>query len=515
MRPNQAPSQPSYGRVAKFGVLWGLIREGGSAFLLLPTSMVLARLLTPQEAGIAAAATFFLQLCARLTQFGFGASLVRLQQITPAHISSVFVANLALGSAACSILFFAAPAAGSFLRSPETAVLIRIAAIGFLITPFATVPTALLSRDMRFRENTTSEWIAIITESLLAILLAWSGFSSASLIYGRLAGDATRAVSRTAMTGWTPRLRYSRLAMKDMFSFGLGIYAKTILDFTANNIDNLIVGRMLGMSALGFYDKAYATMYRLTAKLNLSGPSVSFRVFSLIEGDHERFRRAYRKVILSVAMISYPVLTGLIITAPQVIEVLFGTPWLAATAPFQILCAASYLRLLNTYASSATQAKGKVWSEVTRQAIFTATLIASLIAFSPWGIAGAAFGVLLATAGMTMMLQSLVRRLAGLRWSDMLQPLGPGILCSLGLSVVLVASRSLVWMLWSDAEALPLLAISIALSALYVVTFLRFAPIPQVRSLVREILEDMAPALRNRFRWLVEKDPDTTAASLR
>ena len=72
----------SYGKLAKVGVVWGFLREGGNTLLLLPTSMILARLLTPREAGVAAAATFFMQLCARLTQFGFGASLVRNKHIT-------------------------------------------------------------------------------------------------------------------------------------------------------------------------------------------------------------------------------------------------------------------------------------------------------------------------------------------------------------------------------------------------------------------------------------------------
>ncbi len=65
------------------------------------------------------------------------------------------------------------------------------------------------------------------------------------------------------------------------------MYAKNILDFCAQNLDNLIVGRMLGMAALGFYDKAFATMQKFTGKINLSGPSVSFRIFALIHEDHE------------------------------------------------------------------------------------------------------------------------------------------------------------------------------------------------------------------------------------
>ena len=315
----------SYGKLAKVGVVWGFLREGGNTLLLLPTAMILARLLTPQEAGVAAAASFFMQLCNRLTQLGFGASLVRNKHITTDHVSSVFVVNLGIGVTAWGALTLFAPLAGAFLHSPDAGALIPLAAFGFLIMPFATIPTALLSREMRYRESASSEWLSTVVESSVAISLAWNGFSFWSLVYGRLSGDSARALCRIWMTGWRPKLRFSRTAMSDLFSFGVGMYAKNILDFCAQNLDNLIVGRMLGMAALGFYDKAFATMQKFTGKLNLSGPSVSFRIFALIHEDRERFRRAYRKVILSVTMVGYPLVTGMIVTAPQMIEVLFGT----------------------------------------------------------------------------------------------------------------------------------------------------------------------------------------------
>ena len=74
------------------------------------------------------------------------------------------------------------------------------------------------------------------------------------------------------------------------------MYAKNLLDYTAQNIDNLLVGRLLGMASLGFYDKAYSLVSKTLARISLAGPAASFRIFSMIHEEHERFRRAYRKV---------------------------------------------------------------------------------------------------------------------------------------------------------------------------------------------------------------------------
>ena len=502
-----------YGKVAKVGVVWGFLREGGNALLILPTTMVLARLLTPTEAGIAAAATFFVQLCARLTQFGFGASLVRAKQITPTHLSSVFFVNLTIGITAWALLTGLAPWLGGFLRSPEAGQLLPTAALVFLIMPFATVPTALLTRDMRYAESSTSEWISTIVECSTAIGFAWKGFSFWSVIYARLAGDSVRALCRIAMTRWRPRLALSRDALGDLFSFGIGMYVKSLLDFSAQNLDNLIVGRMLGVTSLGFYDKAFTTMHKLTAKLNLSGPSVSFRIFALIHEEPERFRRAYRKVILSVTAIGYPFVTGMVVTAPQLIEVLFGPRWLPAVAPFQILCFAAYFRLLNTYASSATQAKGQIWLEVKRQAFFTGILIVAVTTMSRWGVAGAAAGVLVATVAMSVVFQVMVRRITNLTWNDMLQPQLPGIICSLGLASILLVTEYCTRRFAGEVDARVQFGVFIPVALAYSGAFLVLSPFHELRGLIYEAVSDFAPKASRRMRWLAPPSENGANAS--
>lgn len=497
-----------YGKLAKTGLIWGAVRQGGNTLLLIPTGMVLARLLSPQEAGTAAAVTFFTQLAARLTQFGLGAALVRAKQITHEHVASVFVMNLALGLTAWITLTIAAPSAGAFFHSHDVGAALRIAAFEFIIAAFSSVPTSLLSRDMRYQESSTSDWLSTIAQSGAAVLLAWRGFSFWSLVYASLIGDGTRALCRIWMTRWIPSVRMSRSALADMLSFGTGIYVRNLLDYCAQNIDNLIVGRVLGVSSLGYYDKAYSGMSRFVAYINLSGPSVSFRVFALLDGEPERFRRGYRKVMLSVTLVGFPLLCSMILLAPEVIEVLFGRRWMPAAVPFQLLCGAGLLRLLNAYASSATQAKGRIWSEVKRQALFTAVLATAVWLFSRWGISGAAGGVLLATALVTLLLQSLVKRLASLSWRDVLTPLIPGTICAAGVLPVLIATKAVIHGLHPGASALLVLAGCFVTGVIWYTAFLLFAPFSELRAVVHETVEDFAPRLAARLRWLPGQSQD-------
>ena len=361
----ESTDNKNYGRLARRGMVWGAVREASRSLLFLPTSMILARLISPEEAGVAAAAAFFTQLAGRLTQFGLGAALMRLKDVTEEHLAAVFVLSVALGVAAWGALALGAPAAGEIFNSPAIVKIMPIAGLEFIAVALAAVPSAILgTRDALSREAVTSETAGWVSECGSAVILAWLGFSYWSIVLGSLIGDVVRLVGRVWQTRWRPRVVFSAQAARDVLSFGAGIFAKTVLEYLSQNLDKLIVGRVLGLTSLGYYDKAFSTMMRLSTRLNLNGPAISFRLFALMREDRERFRHGYRRIILSATMLGYPVMTGLIVSAPELIRVLFGERWAPATLPFQVLCVVAMLRLLNAYASTASQAMGRIWSEV-------------------------------------------------------------------------------------------------------------------------------------------------------
>lgn len=497
---NYTPSQPrAYGKTAKKGIAWGVLREWGSYFLIIPSTVVLARLLSPQEFGVAAAAYFFQQLASRLTQFGFGMALMRVKTMTDEHVSSVFVTNLLLASLAWATLFLGAGAIGTFFASPESARVLRVASFGFFIMALGSVPTALLSREMRYRETAASEWMATLTNTVAAVVLAWIGFSYWSLVYAHLAADAVRTLTRMWMVRWRPSFRFSRAAMHELFSFGAGLYVKNLLEYAGNNVDNLIVGRMLGISALGLYDKAFSTVGKIAGRFNLAGPTL-FRVFALIHEEPERFRRAYRKVVLTVTVLGYPVLTGMAIVAPELVEVMFGMQWMGAVVPLQILCVSAMLRLLNTYASTAMQATGLIWPEVKRLTFFAASVAVAVTVMSHrWGIEGAAGGVLLATAGMTILLQALLHRTTAMTWREMLSPQVPAIVCALGLAAVVLSLRHGMRLLVPGIDAWLLLSLATVIGGAYYLAFFLLSGFQEVREVALDSMKDLAPALAKRL----------------
>lgn len=491
----------SFGKLAKQGALVSFLRQSFGSILFFPTSMILARLLTPREFGIATAALFFIVLSSRLAELGFNAALVRAKVVTPVHLSTVFLVNMGVGTASCLVLTAVAPLVGRFYGVPETAAILPVAALGFLISPLGSVPAATLARDMRFKETTIIEWTQDLTFSCLAALLAWQGFSFWSLVYARLGASTVQTVLRFYFSRWRPSLVFSLAALREILSFAAGMHVRRLLDYGAQNLDNLLIGKLMGMTALGLYDKAFSMMARFLGRMHTGAP-VMFRIFALIHEDPPRFRRAYSKVVMSASLIGVPVFAVLATTAPQVIRVLFGTQWRDAVAPFRVLCLVGILKMLNSYASAAIQASGHVWSEVWRQIAFIAMIVAFLVIFRHYGPLGGAFGVMLATLCMTILMHVLLRRISHLTWNELVQPLVPAVMCAVGTSGAVLLMQLALRFTFPKAPPWALLGCQIAIATVFYLVFIFFAPHRGLQSLVHEMTNDLAPSFVKRHPWV-------------
>jgi PST family polysaccharide transporter len=484
----------SYSRLAKTGVLW----QYGSALtevVNIPATMVMARLLAPQDFGIVAAATFFSRLAARLMSFGFNQALIQLKEIRPEHHSSVFVVNLLTGALLWAGLTAAAPWLGAMLGIAETAQVLPILGLGFVLDAIGSVPNALMIRELRLWKGAVTGWIAAIALSGTGIALALNGFGYWSLIYASLAGTVAQTLAITLLTRWRPRLTFSLAAMREVFSFGMGVHAKRLLDYAALNLDNLVVARVLDVASLGLYDKAFTLVNKVVNQLNVGGTGVSFRIFAVIRDERERFRQAYCKVLMTATLISFPILSACIVSAPELIGTLYGDAWLPAVLPFQILCAAGMLRILNQYASSAAQATGWVWSEVWRQAIYTIMIVGGIVAFSRWGLAGAAGAIFVSTATMTVLMHTMLMRATGLTAGRLLRAQMPGVVCSGALVLALLATSAAMRASVPGAAPWLLLGAQVAIGSLAYLAFLFFSRFKEVRSLVNETVAEFAPGL--------------------
>jgi O-antigen/teichoic acid export membrane protein len=483
----------SYGGTARKGAAWSIVRQGGHELIAVPMSMIMARLLSPQEFGVAVAASFFVLLSARLTQFGFNAALVRIKELREEHVSSVLVANLAVGVLSYGVLFVAAPAIGRFFNSPDAGSLVRLAALTFLISPLGSVSGAMIARDLAFRKAAIVDWTDGLVGAIVTIGLALNGWSYWSIPLGNVVASVVRVIVQAKLAGMTLSFRWSRQAISELLSYGFGVHLKRLLEYSSANLDNLVVGKMLDLTSLGLYDKAFSTMGRLVNRLTLG--QAPFRIFAIIHGDEVRFRRAYTRLILSITMIGYPAFAFAMVAAGPLFDVLYGSRWSAAVLPFQVMCVGGMFKHLNAYASQANEAAGGIWGQVRRQAVGLALIVVgAAIGTHYGGITGAAIGVTAATVILTVAMQDLVRRITGLSWWEMVAPQVPAAVCGvvvgLGTIGAAVALRGVV----GTPPAFVQLLVQSAAAALLYGVFVLFAPLRALRELVAETASEVLPA---------------------
>ena len=482
----------NYGKTAKVGALWAVGREWVTQLLGIPTALLLARLLSPADFGIAAAATFFIQLGKKLGNMGLNTALVRMKDVREEHRASVFVINLVFCLTAWTVLMFSAPSIANLYEDQRVAGAVRVAATIFLVNFFGAVEYAVLQRDMKFKEMAFIEWITPLCFMPIAVGMAFAGYGYWSLLVGHVVANMASTFGKVYYGGWRPSLRVTRRGLAETVPFGMGVYAKRLLGYAAENLDSFMVGSLLGVTSLGFYDKAFNTTDNLANRLSLGG-NVVFRIFAIIQDQRDRFVKAYAKVVIAGTIVTLPVFAGLIVSAHEFIIVAFGTKWLPAVVPFQLLCAAGALRQLSGNSSAVVQASGQIWGEVWRRVIYVIMLGVLLFSFRTWGITGAAAGVLLSNLVNVLLMQALVAKILSLSWGELTTPLVPGVVCALGTAAVTAAAKAAVLAAFPDTPDWILLGVQTVAGGIFWVLFALFGKFRSLQDVVSEVLEDVVP----------------------
>lgn len=488
--PLRGEEKGSYAKIAKRGAMWSMVRQSIRGLLAFPSSMILARLLAPQDFGIGAALTLVIQFASRLTQLGLNAALVRLKTVDDTHEGTVFASNLLQGVLLYALLVLGADIAGRVVNSPEAAAAIPFAALTFLISPFSAVPSARLSRALRPQDAARADFVDLLLAQLVTVASAALGFGYWSFVYGGLTGSLAATLTRIGMTSWTPSFRVSRAAWHEMLRFGAGVQAKRILEYAGQNADTLVIGNALGMTALGFYDKAFSFMNRIALRFVLA-PGTSFRIYSVLTQDSDRFRRAYQRMASSVLMAALPLFIGMGVAAPELFTVMFGVNWITSAPAFRWLVVAGALQIYGSVLNPVNEAAGQIWLQVWGQALFVALVAAFVFVGVQWGVVGAAVGVVAAAGLRTLIMMHVLGRATGWSLWSIAAPLQPGLVVGAAVGVTMAGVRELPFT--ANWNPFILLGTDILLAGMVALGMVLWCPVTTVRAVADDVLGGMAP----------------------
>lgn len=392
--PKQARPQQSLTQEAVNGVAWQAIAVGANIVLRAAILVLLARTIDAPEFGIIAAATVLISLAEKLSQIGVARVLVQRLTLTQEEVKSAFAISLYTGLVATVLIVLAAPLLAKLLRIEGLDIYIRFLAATLLVNNLATVPAALLQRDRRFRAMGMIELSSyVIGFGLVALPMARAGYGPWALAMAQIAQVGSRAVVLFFMRRTAIRLWPSRQAAGELLNVGTGYSAGQVGNFVATQVDYLIVGRWLGVDALGFYNRAYQFLMLPTQLFGTAVSAVLFPSVASIQDQPERVARAYLRALGVIAMLTLPVSGALAVLAPELIHVVFGKSWAGMTVPFQILITTLLFRTSYKISDAITLAMGSMYQRAWRQWIYAGAVMAGALIGTKWGIAGVSVGV--------------------------------------------------------------------------------------------------------------------------
>lgn len=372
----------------------GLAWKGGSQLVVqglrILVAVVLARLLTPDEWGLAAMVLVFAALIFIFSDLAFGAALVQRRSLSEEDRSTVFWLTLA-GGALFTVagIGLSGPIAALY-GEPEVKPLFAVLSLSFVVTALGTTQKALLTREMDFRRLEIRMMSATLAGAAVAILLAVLGLGAWAIIAQQIAVAAVSTVLLWASYPWRPQLLFSGGSVRKLGSFSANVLGTQLLFYVSRNADNFLIGRFLGSAPLGAYALAYNLVLIPFSRIASPIQEVLFPALSRLQDDPRAVASAWLRVNRLVAAVALPALLGLIVVAPDFVVVVLGERWRAAIPVVQILAWAGLLQSLQRLNSSVLQARDQT-DKLFRFAILAS--VANVAAFAvglQWGIVGVA-----------------------------------------------------------------------------------------------------------------------------
>ncbi|MDO9551121.1 lipopolysaccharide biosynthesis protein [Rhodonellum sp.] len=374
------------------GVFWSALEQFGNQIIGFVISIVLARLLLPEEFGLIAMLAIFMGLGGALINSGLTQSLIRTENPNDEDFSTVFYFNL-LGSVVIyGLVSLLAPFIADFYNQPQLTLIVRVYCIVFIINAFAAVQTTRLSKKMDFRTQMLVSTPSLVISGFVGIGLALYGFGVWSLVWSRIAQAIASTVQLWYWSKWRPLWLFSSEKFTEHFNFGFKLTLSGILDTVFVNAYTIIIGKFFAPAQVGFYSKADGLQMLPVRVISGIVSKITYPLFSEIQNDDIRLKSVYKRIMQMVIFLVAPTLIFIAVLGEPIFRFLYTEKWLPAVPYFQILCAAGILYPIHAYNLQILNVKGRsdlfLKLEVAKKIVL---LIVLAVSFQ-FGIYGLLFG---------------------------------------------------------------------------------------------------------------------------
>lgn len=453
--------------------------------------IVLARLLTPHEYGLAAMALVFSNLVLFFSDLSLSTGLVQREEITEEDKATVFWTSVAVGAV---LMFGGAASAGliaSFYGQPAVRPLLAVLSVSFFITALQPTHSALLQREMNFKAISVRLTAGTFVGGVGGVIAAGLGYGAWALVVQQLLLATTSTALLWKLERWRPTFTYSVDSLRDLGSFGFRLLGSKLLNYVKGNADNVMVGRFLGSAALGTYAVAYNIMMLPVYRLIVPAQESVYPALARMQDDSERLLRSWLRTSRLIASIMVPGMVTTIIIAPELVRTLLGSRWSAVAPVLQLLAVAGAAYSLSAVASKLLTAVNRAGILLVFSIFDTVTAVAAFGIGIHWGVIGLATAYAISSVPVQGVLVLMTARTIGAPGFTFLRSLVGVSAASLPMAAIELLTR---WQILRLNVAAPLVVVAVVSVGAAVYVGMCWLVAPEARRDARLVLTKLRPA---------------------
>lgn len=320
------------------GLLWGGIGNGMMQVASFVFGIFLSRLLSPEDYGMVGVLTIFTAIAGMFVEAGFITAIVNKKEATSRDYNAVFWFSLFMGVGIYLILFFCAPLIARFYDNSELVPLSRYLFLSIIFSCLGVSAHAHYMRNMKVKERSIIQIVAIFSAGIVGVVLAWFGFGYWGIASQTLVYILLSTIGVWILCPWKPSLKIDFTPLKDMFSFSSKLLVTTFFIHINNNVFSMLLGRLFSIKQAGYYSQA--NKWTVMGYSIISGMlnSVVQPVLRESRDDRERLLKVFRKMLRFTAFVSFPLMLGLGTVSEELIIIAITDKWLYAANIMHILC---------------------------------------------------------------------------------------------------------------------------------------------------------------------------------
>ncbi len=362
--------------------------------------IILARLLAPHDFGLVGVALLAISVLNIFTETGFGRALIQRKGDIKGYLDTVWSLSVVRGIILTLILFGAAPLVSTFFESPAVSSILKVVAISCIFQGFGNIGVVYFAKELDFSKQFFYRLSGIVFDLAVAVTAAFLLRNAWALVFGLLAASVVKCIVSYVIHPYRPRFNFQLGQAKELFIFGKWLLASSVVTFLAMQGDNAFLGKVLGVTMLGFYQMAFGFANLPSSQISII-QRVAFPTYSKLQDNIPILRDTYLRITRLVTFAAIPLAGGIFILGPEFIWLFLGDKWMPIVPALRILAISAVIRAVISTSGALFDGVGKpdITFKMTLARVITLAIIIYPLT-TLWGMPGTALATLLAVCAM-------------------------------------------------------------------------------------------------------------------